>query len=264
MRDQFLKVPFASGGDKTAIPDATQPDGSISMQQGWGNDYTLEVGVDPAAKSVDRQHMNQVLYLATKLLNRWQTESFPEWIDSASNGGVPYSYAKTAVVRYSPDGILPYDVWINLVEGNTTSPSVANGWALMSNLFSAPTETVRGSPLVATSAEAIALTLAGKMIDPAKLGAVLGAWVIRDYGTGRSLGVTYTNTSKALMIVNIQGATTIAAGGVQLNVGGFPVIGSSYPDIGRSVAVTAAVPPGATYVCPPGQMTIARWTEVSL
>lgn len=121
MRDPFIKVPFASSGDKSSIPQAAQPNGSISMQNGWGIDYEKEVGVDPAAKSVNRQDMNQILNLATSLLNRWQTESFPEWIDSAANGGSPYPYPAGVVVRYpnGSDFVLRY----SLVSNNTQTPS---------------------------------------------------------------------------------------------------------------------------------------------
>lgn len=156
MRNPFIKVPFASSGDKSVIPDAAQPNGSISMQSGWGVDYEKEVGVDPAAKSVNRQDMNQVLNLATALLNRWQTETFPEWIDSASNGGSPYSYPLGSVVRYSADGIAPYLAWVNTVANNATSPSEPNGWILFSDAVSRSrqaTETVQGTMEVGTQAE---------------------------------------------------------------------------------------------------------------
>lgn len=161
MRDPFIQVPFASGGDTSTIPTNTQPTGSISMQQGWGADYQKEVGVDPGAKSVDRQDMNELFNIATRLLNRWQTETFPEWIDAASNSGSLYPYPLGAVVRYSPDGIAPFVAWMNTTEGNATEPSEANGWILfqsIAGLASDPTETTRGAPLLATQVQAEAGT----------------------------------------------------------------------------------------------------------
>lgn len=124
MRDPYIRTPFADNGDQTEIPNSTQPDGSISMQQGWGIDYTLEVGVDPAAKSVDRGHMNKILNLATRLIKRWQTETYPEWIDAASNGGSDYPYPRGAVVRY-PNGSGGFVVRVSLLDNNTATPSAS-------------------------------------------------------------------------------------------------------------------------------------------
>lgn len=169
MREQFIKVPFADGGDKTPIPNATQPDGSISMQQGWGVDYEKEVGVDAAAKSVNRQAMNQVLNISTALLNRWQTETFPEWIDSASNDGSPFLYPVGSIVRYSANGIAPYLAWVNLIDNNGTSPSVGNDWVLFSDFAAAyrdPTESLRGMPLVASQTEVTARSAVSKLTPP--------------------------------------------------------------------------------------------------
>lgn len=37
---KFIKYPFALAGDKTAIPNIIQPDGSVSYVIGWGEDYS--------------------------------------------------------------------------------------------------------------------------------------------------------------------------------------------------------------------------------
>lgn len=170
MRDRFLRVPFASGGDTSTIPDATQPTGSISMQQGWGGDYQKEMGVDPGAKSVDRQDMNELFNIVTALLNRWQTESFPEWIDPASNAGTPYPYPKGAVVRYSATESPPFVAWMNTIDDNATEPSALNGWILFEsvvNLATDPTETTRGAPFTASNNEALLGVNNNKMLTPA-------------------------------------------------------------------------------------------------
>ena len=39
MADPFIKIPFALSGDKTAIPDDIQVNGSVSYTEGWGIDY---------------------------------------------------------------------------------------------------------------------------------------------------------------------------------------------------------------------------------
>lgn len=218
MRDTFIKVPFAVGGDKTPIPNSTQPDGSISMQQGWGVDYEKEVGVDPAAKSVDRQDMNQILNLATSLLNRWQTETFPEWIDSAANGGSPFSYPIGSVVRYSPDGIEPYLAWINLTANNTTSPSVPNGWILFTSALSLaqdPTESQRGAPLLASQAQAEAGSNNTAMMTALRVMQYVSKWWDTNYPgaeqtwidvlSSRVINTAYRNTTGKEIFISING-----------------------------------------------------------
>lgn len=128
MRDPgFVQVPFATGGDVATIPNATQASGAVSMQQGWGPDYQKDLATDPDAKAVERQVMNGLMNTVTQLLQRWQTEAIPEWIDAAANGGTAYPYPRLALVRYLGGGnpVLR----ISLVDNNTSTPSAAGSTA---------------------------------------------------------------------------------------------------------------------------------------
>lgn len=123
----YLQIPFAAAGDRAAIPTTIQPGGQLSMQQGWTPDYQLELGVNPAAKAIDRQQTNQLMFILSALLQRWQTEAFPEWIDPANNGGTPYTYPLGALIRV-PNGA-SWNLRLSTVANNTTDPTnVSAAW----------------------------------------------------------------------------------------------------------------------------------------
>lgn len=88
-----ISIPFARDGTKTAI-DATRPDGSISLTQGYTGDYSRQLGVDPAAKAVERDKMNWLLNLLSSNLQDWQISSNPQWLAETQ-------YAPPSVVRYA-------------------------------------------------------------------------------------------------------------------------------------------------------------------
>lgn len=121
---KFIKVPFATSGDKTAIPDATDPSGFVSWTQGYPADYSRNRATDPLAKVVERRSMNQALFDISAGLNQYQTHGFPDFITTADNGGAPYSYDKGAMCVYS-DGF----VYESLVNSNTSLPTDATKWA---------------------------------------------------------------------------------------------------------------------------------------
>lgn len=123
----FLKVPFAFSGDKTAIPEALQPGGQVSMTQGWGPDYQKDLASDPTAKAIDRQQTNQLFNVVSTLLQRWQSETFPEFIDAAANGGAAYPYSVGTIVRV-PNGA-SWVLRISTHDANTAIPNVAAGTA---------------------------------------------------------------------------------------------------------------------------------------
>lgn len=121
---KFFRTPFASTGDKTAIPDSVDSNGNVSYSQGYGFDYQRQK-TDPAAKDIERDKMNQLYFDITTAIAEIQAQGVPDYITSALNGGSAYSYSKNAAVRYSGA------VYLSLVDANTALPSDATKWALL-------------------------------------------------------------------------------------------------------------------------------------
>lgn len=121
---KFFRLPFATTGDKTAVPDAVDSNGNVSYSQGYGFDYQRQK-TDPAAKNIERDKMNQVFFDMTTAIAELQSQGVPDFITTALNGGTAYSYAQYAVVKYSGD------LYISLVAANTALPSDATKWALL-------------------------------------------------------------------------------------------------------------------------------------
>ncbi len=137
MRDKFIITPFGNAGDLTAIPDPTQLDGSVSANQGWGVDYQRDQLTDPLAKDIDRKTMNWLFNAITTLLRRWQTETWPEFISTADNGGAPYSYAQGVTIRYRASDVSPFFTYTSLVDSNTSLPTDATKWRVVDVFVSA-------------------------------------------------------------------------------------------------------------------------------
>ena len=121
----LIKVPFASSGDKTAVPD-TDAGGSVNMTQGYGQAYSLDPATDPSAKRIEREKMNWLFNLITSALKEIQAGGITPFITSADNGGVPYSYGKGATI------ILGGVVYQSLADSNTTTPPGAQ-WSEVKN-----------------------------------------------------------------------------------------------------------------------------------
>ncbi len=121
---KFFRLPFATTGDKTAVPDAVDSNGKVSYSQGYGFDYQRQK-TDPAAKNIERDKMNQIFFDITTAIAEIQAQGVPDYITSALNGGSAYSYGQYAIVKYSGD------LYISLVAANTALPSDATKWALL-------------------------------------------------------------------------------------------------------------------------------------
>jgi len=127
MTEFFFRTPFAETGDKTAIPNDTQPSGDVSYTEGWTPDYELEVGVDPSAKPIDRQKHNDIFNKLTGAVGFLQSHGVAEWISAADNGGVDYPYDLYARVLYI-DGA----IYQSVVAANTETPGTGTQWVNVS------------------------------------------------------------------------------------------------------------------------------------
>lgn len=126
MDTKYFVIPFASGGDIATVPNAAQPDGTVSWLIGYGVDYALDPNADPDAILVERREFNYLLLAITQSLAALQTD-FPQWVSSTDNGGTSFPYKNGAVVRYTVDGLL----WQSIVAANTATPgSDATKWIL--------------------------------------------------------------------------------------------------------------------------------------
>jgi len=122
----YIRVPFGTSGDRTAIPVAGAAAGPVNYTYGWGTDYSLPRSTNPAALNVERVAMNEVLYDITSNIQQYQQYGFPWFITTSDNGGSPFSYSANAAVRYDTgSGIY---VYISLIDANTELPTNALAW----------------------------------------------------------------------------------------------------------------------------------------
>lgn len=121
---KYFKNPFAVNGDRTAIPEITPPDGSVSFEDGFGVNYQLDPGVDSDALDIPRNQFNQMIFDVTSAIQQYQQRGFPDFITASDNGGTPYAYEINATVRHNNVN------YYSLVGGNTTTPPSAS-WGLV-------------------------------------------------------------------------------------------------------------------------------------
>lgn len=251
---KWFKKLFAESGDKTAIPDTTDPSGYVSYQSGYGADYERVLGTDPLAKAIERQKMNQVLNDITGAIQQYQTHGFPDYIDATTNGGIAYAYDIGAVVRFTDN-----KNYINTVAGNTNAPNVS-GWSVYgdtSALAPLASPALTGTP---TAPTATAGTNTTQIATTANVYASSIGWgqTRQDVTASRSLGTTYTNSTGKPIFVSIRFAS-ISNGGT-LTVGGVSM-GSAASGTNASVTTSFIVLKGETYIHT-GTAVIDKWIEI--
>lgn len=89
----LIPIPFARDGTKNPIEN-TSPVGAMNWTTGYTEDYSRELGADPASKAVERDKFNQLMYLVTSNIQDWQQFAIPQWLN-----GSPYT--PPAFVRYT-------------------------------------------------------------------------------------------------------------------------------------------------------------------
>lgn len=153
MAGRFFGIPFATTGDRVVVPDAVQPDGSVSFSTGFGFDYERP-NADPTYKPVPRQGTNGLFHDVTEAIGIIQRQGYADFTTSAQ----PYSI--NSMVRH--DGI----VWRSLITNNSVTPIEGASWTAIDALA---TETSAGLTVVATQAETNAGVDDAKSVSPKKL-----------------------------------------------------------------------------------------------
>ncbi|MEY0215943.1 phage tail protein, partial [Providencia rettgeri] len=107
---KIFKVPFATQGDRTSIPDEVQADGAVSYTQGYSYDYERDQQTDPAAKDIEREKMNGMFHDITEAIGELQSFGFPKW----ATEGTPYPIR--AIVYHKNK------TWQSTIENNNIEP----------------------------------------------------------------------------------------------------------------------------------------------
>lgn len=122
MAKRFI-TPFAEAGDRAEMPDV--PTGSDSnYQTGYPSQYEEDPVVNPStAKFVERDKSNQLYNDITSNIKEWQEQTYPAFITSAVNGGIPFSYKQGSIVKSASDN------YVSLADNNEDVPPSAK-WKL--------------------------------------------------------------------------------------------------------------------------------------
>jgi len=174
MNQHYFDVPFAFGGDVTAIPDPLQTGGTVSFTEGWNYNYQRNLATDPAALPIDRSTMNWLLLQVTQAIQALQQQGTPEFILASQNGGVAYSYGKGAVVLWSSSGTAPFTKYVSLTASNANTPSASDplgtttGWQVVCDPIATSAQAAAGTdnasimtPLLVAQQTALRALLAG-------------------------------------------------------------------------------------------------------
>lgn len=113
---KIFKIPFATQGDRTPIPDDVQADGAVSYTQGYSYDYERDQQIDPAAKDIEREKMNGMFHDITEAIGELQSFGFPKW----ATEGKPYPIR--AIVYHKNK------TWQSKIENNNDEPVAGTAW----------------------------------------------------------------------------------------------------------------------------------------
>lgn len=133
----YIRVPFADSGDKSAVPVASQTDGSVSFVQGYPVAYSLNPETDTGAKRIERPKMNFLFNAITAAIQEIQQTGIKPYITATENGGTAFAYALGAVVMYN--GV----IYQSLVANNDQLPTVTANWSPVTNLGNTPGRLLR-------------------------------------------------------------------------------------------------------------------------
>lgn len=126
---RYYRIPFASTGNKAAIPDAQQDDNTVSFTEGYGPEYELNPSTETGALNIERDKFNQALFDITDNLKLYYETGTPPFITNTDNGGTDFSYSYCARVRVSNA------VYESLTANNSDPVTDRGSWRLYDPQF---------------------------------------------------------------------------------------------------------------------------------
>jgi hypothetical protein len=118
----YFRLPFATAGDRTTIPDTGTDE--VNYSDGYPSVYSE----DPTTtgKRIERNEFNELQYQETLAIQQYQQFGVNDFITTADNGGVPFPYSVGAFCRYDDGG--GFKVYKSLVDSNTALPDTPANW----------------------------------------------------------------------------------------------------------------------------------------
>lgn len=159
---KIYQQPFAHAGLKQVIPDASDPQGFVSNEDGFTSDYELP-DTDPNYKPIERAEFNGLMNMVTEAVGELQQFGFAKW--QAVDGGWPQG----ANVNHGGG------VWQSLANANAEEPGTGASWKpIVFDDIGQATEADLGLVRLATTAQSQALVNDTDALTPAKLAAAFG------------------------------------------------------------------------------------------
>lgn len=124
---KFFETPFALIGTKSTIPNEKQADGSMSMQEGYNENYERNPLTDPKSKKIERDRMNYLFYAITDALGEIQRYGLPTWNE------VIAPYALGSVCYFNNE------IWKSKIAENSDKPGITDNWVKLSGDDNKPT-----------------------------------------------------------------------------------------------------------------------------
>lgn len=123
-----LNIPFAETGNREDFPINATADQSLSLEKGYPIPYQLKP--EEGGKFILRPEFNQMMYLATKEIVDWRTQTFPNWSAELSSG---LKYKKTSIVKYTDS-----NVYISKIDNNNSIPGTDSNWGIFTGVSDRP------------------------------------------------------------------------------------------------------------------------------
>jgi hypothetical protein len=253
---KIYQQPFAHAGTKQVIPDASDPQGFVSNEDGFTTDYELP-DTDPNYKPIERAEFNGLMNMVTEAVGelqqfgfaKWQPMTWPQGARVVEGGVVYRALNQTSQQPPHADWVDDTDELVRLT-GNQTIAGV---------------KTFSSFPVTPSSAPTTNYQVANKKyVDDKADSSGLGVgqtW--QGVKASRVSGTTYTNTTGKPIQVAISSFQGVAGYPVSasITVDGETITNTSY-GAGQRAAVFAIVPPGGTYKAVLEPQGVSQWIEL--